>query len=70
MPLVRGTLQLHFWSLCAPSGCLVVYTASSAGDVCELWKMLGVYKPIILMFRLRVMLEVPSRSSGAPCVVS
>ena len=33
-PLVRSILQLHLSSLCAPSGCRVVYTSSSAGRWC------------------------------------
>ena len=44
--LVRIILQLHLSSLCASSGCRVVYTASSAGGACEVWKMLGLYEPM------------------------
>ena len=60
-PLVRVTLQLHLSSLCDPSGCLVVYTASSAGGTFEAWKMLGVYKPIIWRAKMyRTYRQIPA----------
>ena len=45
-PLVRVVLQLHLSSLCAPSGCRVVYSKRHMiGGTCEGWKKLGVYNP-------------------------